>query len=608
VEPLRITRPHVAIAPRVLPVASLAIGLALVAICLPSQAFSRPLERDSWIAATSMHEPRERAVAASLPDGQVLVAGGENETGELATAEIYDPSTNTWAPVAPMNEAREGAAAASLPNGDVLVAGGEGESGKLDTAEIYDPSTNTWTAVAPMNEAREGAGAASLPDGDVLVAGGDNALNTSEIYDPETDIWSPAESFAVGRDFATAATLPNGEVLLMGGKDGSGQALASVERFDVSTEEWSGGTPLLEARDFATAATLPNGEVLLVGGHNETGYLETTESFSQPLSTWTPSSPISVGREGALAAPLPGGGVLVAGGEDAAHEYLANAEIFYSAPQAEVAGGDYGDQTVEEPSAVSIVNVTNVGAQPLAISAATLEGTDSGDFAITADSCVERKVSTGQSCTISVRFTPSTTGVREATIALTDNEFSPTGIALSGTGVAANSGPTGPQGPTGAQGPAGSQGSAGAQGPAGPEGATGQTGTQGPVGMIGPQGATGAAGLQGPAGPAGATGARGPAGQLELITCQRVKKKGNGKIVQTCKTATGNSPIKFTTKGLKIAAVLSRGSVTYATGLAIGSGVTTQLLVSPRRTVGKGHYTLTLKRAGKQLRETVAIG
>jgi hypothetical protein len=272
-----------------------------------------------------------------------------------------------------------------------------------------------------------------------------------------------------------------------------------------------------------------------------------------------------------------------------------------------VAGGDFGDQTVGEPSPVSVLDVTNVGAQALAITAAKLEGADSADFAITADACAGRKLAFEQSCAITARFTPASAGLLEATIALTDNEPSATEIELSGTGVAANSGPTGPQGSTGAQGPAGSQGSAGAQGPAGPEGATGQTGAQGSAGTIGPQGATGAAGLQVPAGPAGATGARGPAGQLELITCQRVKKKSSGKITQTCKTSLSGSPIKFTTEGLKIAAVLSRGARTYATGFAIDSGGTTRLLISPRRGIGKGSYTLTLERGGRQQRETILI-
>jgi hypothetical protein len=43
--------------------------------------------------------------------------------------------------------------------------------------------------------------------------------------------------------------------------------------------------------------------------------------------------------------------------------------------QAQVAGGDFGDQAVGEPSPVSVLDVTNVGAQELVIAAAVLEGT-----------------------------------------------------------------------------------------------------------------------------------------------------------------------------------------------------------------------------------------
>jgi hypothetical protein len=283
-------------------------------------------------------------------------------------------------------------------------------------------------------------------------------------------------------------------------------------------------------------------------------------------------------REGPSAVSLPNGGVLLAGGDDPGA--LESSELFYSAPQAQAAGGDFGDQTVGEPSPVAVLIVTNIGAQTLSITGATLEGADSADYAITADACAGRRLAFEQSCTIAARFTPTTTGLREATVALSDNEPSPTAIALTGTGVAANSGPSGPTGP---------------QGPAGAIGPTGMTGA------TGPQGSPGATGAKGPA------GAQGPAGQVELITCERVKK-AKGKVVQHCTTTTAGSPIKFTTKGLKIAAALSRGKVTYATGFAIGASARMRLLVSPRRAIGKGNYTLTLKRGGKQLRETVSIG
>ena len=36
-----------------------------------------------------------------------------------------------------------------LPNGQVLVAGGSGDSGELSSAELYNPATGTWTVTVP---------------------------------------------------------------------------------------------------------------------------------------------------------------------------------------------------------------------------------------------------------------------------------------------------------------------------------------------------------------------------------------------------------------------------------------------------------------------------
>ena len=93
---------------------------------------------------------------------------------------------------------------------------------------------------------------------------------------------------------------------------------------------------------------------------------------------------------------------------------------------------------------------------------------------------------------------------------------------------------------------------------------------------------------------------------MQLITCERVKKK-HGPVAQVCKTSQSSSPIKFSFTGVKLAATLSRGGVTFASGFAVGGGGT-RLIVSPHRTITKGSYTLTLKNGGKQLRETVTVG
>ena len=219
--------------------------------------------------------------------------------------------------------------------------------------------------------------------------------------------------------------------------------------------------------------------------------------------------------------------------------------------------------------------MSNVGAQALSIATTSLEGADSADFAITADSCTGRRLAFEQSCTIAVRFAPTTTGGMKASVALSDNEPSATAIALSGTGVAADSGPvgaTGPSGPTGATGPTGSAGAMGQAGPSGPTGATGATGQAGLNGTNGANGTDGTNGMQG------------PAGQIELVTCKSVTtgKGKHGKTVRRCTAKLTNSPITFTATETRVVAVLSREHIVYAAGVVIGAGKQTQLLLNPR--------------------------
>ncbi len=62
--------------------------------------------------------------ATLMPNGQVLVTGGEQGINPLANDEIYDPATNTWFPTGLPGRERRFHAAVLLHNGKVLVAGG----------------------------------------------------------------------------------------------------------------------------------------------------------------------------------------------------------------------------------------------------------------------------------------------------------------------------------------------------------------------------------------------------------------------------------------------------------------------------------------------------
>ena len=208
-----------------------------------------------------MVEARAYHTATLLLDGTVLVTGGGEGDG-ARSAEVYDPGTRTWTATGSMIEARAEFIAALLPNGKVLVAGGDGDGG----AELYDPEIGTWTATSPMIDDRHQHRAAVLPDGTVLVTGGgtfdeaDELINlaSAELYDPETETWAATATMETGRRYHTATVLPDGTVLVAGGTGDTLETESTAERYSSD-----GDTPGPEASPSAEASALPAGQGLV---------------------------------------------------------------------------------------------------------------------------------------------------------------------------------------------------------------------------------------------------------------------------------------------------------------------------------------------------------
>src|SRR5262245_51071517 len=117
---------------------------------------------------------RDGYTTTLLTDGRVLVAGGcgaedldSNCLAVLASAELYNPTTDTWSATGSMAAARMFVSATRLLDGRVLVISNDDAS-----AELYDPTTGTWSSTGSMSVSRANFTATLLLDGRVLVSGG----------------------------------------------------------------------------------------------------------------------------------------------------------------------------------------------------------------------------------------------------------------------------------------------------------------------------------------------------------------------------------------------------------------------------------------------------
>jgi len=103
-----------------------------------------------------------------------------------------------------------------------------------------------------------------------------------------------------------------------------------------------------------------------------------------------------------------------------------------------VTGGPlaFGSQAVKTTSAAKMVTVTNQGTSSITIKKIALNETT--DFAISANTCPASgsKLAPKASCTISVTFTPATTGVKIGALQIGDSDpSSPQTVGMSGTGT-----------------------------------------------------------------------------------------------------------------------------------------------------------------------------
>lgn len=288
-------------------------------------------------ASADITNARRNHTATLLANGQLLIVGGADNTGSIASAELLAVANNKWTVTSPLSQARRSHSATLLHNGKVLIAGGIGEDvTRLSSAEMFDPASAKWEATGNLNIARRDHTATLLPNGKVLVVGGIGAtgqgiLSSAELFDPATGQWSATSNLASARTQHTATLLPNGKVLIVGGTGAKG-SLNNAELYDSNTGAWSSAGKTLAPRYLHTATLLPSGKVLIAGGLDDKGSLASSELFDPINGQWTASGKLADARYSHSAVLLPTGHVYVTVGSSAGGKnILASAELFDSA-------------------------------------------------------------------------------------------------------------------------------------------------------------------------------------------------------------------------------------------------------------------------------------
>jgi len=241
---------------------------------------------EQWYRQPNMRDGRYYPTNVALGDGTTLIfAGRDPDGGDNPNVERFIPGGGPDG--GNVIEYLDGSDKAMtwyprthlLPNGRVVRVGQEQETFE------FDPTTHTWDFVANNNHGERYWGTSvMLPPGfeRILILGGVNrsvtsfATNTAEIIDLSDPLptWRYTNAMNHRRLHVNVLVLPDGKVLVAGGTEDLDETLPVFpsEIFDPVTETWTEGPSQASVRLYhSTSVLLPDGRVMWLGAHTQTG-------------------------------------------------------------------------------------------------------------------------------------------------------------------------------------------------------------------------------------------------------------------------------------------------------------------------------------------------
>jgi hypothetical protein len=175
---------------------------------LSAKSFLFDTKKKAFINLPDLHFARYGHTSITLPDGRVVILGGDTWTQEeqsegkshtLKIVEIFDPKSRSFHKAGMLKNGFSNHGSILLERGKILIFGGEvtktGDWSSIEqkSAELYDPVNGTSQEIFPMKEGRaQSPFAIRLLSGNILITGGMFGTTDAE-YSPEmsAEVYTP---------------------------------------------------------------------------------------------------------------------------------------------------------------------------------------------------------------------------------------------------------------------------------------------------------------------------------------------------------------------------------------------------------------------------------